>query len=72
MTGGTERHLERKIAVLTAHLAFCLEQARVIDPKEDGYGHARSAQVGNAIALANKISAKLGLAMRKARAALRQ
>jgi hypothetical protein len=63
-TGETERHLESQIAALTAYLEFCLQQAREIDPNADGYGHARSAQVSNAIALA-RMSTKLGLAMSK-------
>jgi hypothetical protein len=62
MTGDTEHHLQTQIAALTGYLEFCLEQARAIDPADDGFGHARSAQVSNAIALA-KMSTKLGLAM---------
>jgi hypothetical protein len=62
MTGDTEHHLQTQIAALTGYLEFCLEQARAVDPADDCFGHARSAQVSNAIALA-KMSTKLGLAM---------
>jgi hypothetical protein len=64
MSGATEQSLNRQIEAFTDHVTRCLANANAIDPSIDGFGHARSSQIGDAIALA-RISAKLAMTMGK-------
>ena len=63
-TGATEQSLNRQIEAFTDHVARCLANANAIDPSIDGFGHARAAQIGDAVALA-RISAKLAMTIGK-------
>ncbi len=65
-SGMLERHIDDQLAVMTEAMRECLGHAKELAVLDDGYGHRRAAEFGNAVSL-SRSSAKLLLALAKIR-----